>query len=134
MKFTPTVRRSKKWLYTSLLAFLFLSFNSLQAQDFVSSDVAKDRLETKSSELDTDFAQGNLSQMDYTLRIKFVASVLNDGLRNQSFTVNAANSAKVNALYESILQAAQDHLMVSHSQHANTINTIKEELDTLLRQ
>ncbi|MEO1259068.1 MAG: hypothetical protein AAFZ15_09745 [Bacteroidota bacterium] len=134
MKVKPTVRRSRRWLYTSLLAFLFLSFNSLQAQDFVSSDVAKDRLETKSSELDDDYAQGNLSQMDYTLRIKFVASVLTDGIGNQRFTANAANSAKVNALYESMLQAAQDHLMSSHSQHASTINTIKEEMDALLRQ
>lgn len=134
MKFSPTTQKPFKWLFAFLLACFLIPFNGLQAQTYVSSSVAKDRLTTKANQLDAQFAQGTISQVDYTISIKFVRYVLEDGITNHEFNSSAANTDKITGLYQGALQTAETAILNAFPQNAIEITSIKEELDTLLQQ
>jgi hypothetical protein len=134
MKVSPTTKGTFRWFFTFCLALFLFSVNSLQAQTYVSSNVAKQRLTTKANQLDNQLAQGTISQIDYTVKIKFVIYVLENGIGNHNFASNAENNDKVAGIYASALQTAETNFLGTHPQYAIELNTIKEEVDTLLQQ
>ena len=133
MKVTPTVRGSKKWLYTSLLAFLFLAFNSLEAQTYVSSDVAAERLATKAQQLDDQVNQGSITQIDHTVNTALVKYVLNE-IENYDFEWNTENQDELIQIFQSVLQIGETNTDSDYPQHASKIDAFKAELDVLLQQ
>ena len=124
---------AKIWRFNFLLAFFLFSFSSLQAQDYVSSDVAKDRLTTKAHQLDAQLEQGAISQSEHTINTKFLKSVLNE-IGNYDFDWNAENSAELTQIFENAFHTAHTNTLQAHPQNANTIDPIQDELDTLLQQ
>jgi hypothetical protein len=134
MKVLPTNQRSIKWLSTFFVALFLFSFNSLQAQDYVSSSEAEDLLADKVVQLDQQLDQGNISADDHKLNIKFVQYMLEDGLNRYDFESNASNSTRIANIYEELLQNIETHLLETHPQHSSTIASIKEDLKSLLQQ
>lgn len=133
MKFSPTTQKPFKWLFAFLLAFCFFSINGLQAQEYVSSSVAKQRLSTRVNQLDQQVAQGTITQLDHSINIRFLKAVVN-GIEKDDYVWSAELSDKLTQVYENVLNSAQASTAQDFPQQTNKINTIKGELDTLLQQ
>ena len=133
MKFKDSNQKPKKWLLTLFLAFCFFSINGLQAQTYVSSDVAVDRLTDKAQQLDNQVAQGAITQVDHEVNTTLVKYVLNE-IENYDFVWNTENQAEIIQIFENVLQIGETNTDADYPQHASKIDAFKAELDVLLQQ
>ena len=133
MKVTPFVKRPKNWLMTLMLAFLFISFNSLQAQTYVSSETAIDRLNNKAQSLDDQVVQGAITPVDHEVNIALLKYVLNE-IENYDFVWSTENQAEIIQIFENVLQIGETNTDADYPQHASKIDAFKAELDVLLQQ
>ncbi len=135
MKVRLTRPRPKSFLWHSffLLVFLLFSISSLQAQDYVSSSIAKTRLADRAIELDAQVEQGTISQIDYSINIKFLKIILDD-IGNHDFDWSTEHANKITGVYGDALNTAHADALQAFPQYTNKVNTIKEEMNTLLQQ
>lgn len=135
MKFLPTVQGASAniWRIAFFMAFFLFAFSSLQAQNYVSSSVAKSRLASKVHQLEQQVEQGSITQLDYKINNKMIKVVL-DKIQNQDFTWSTENNGKISQIFGDMLDAAQTSTLQDFPQNASKINTVKQELDTLMRQ
>ena len=124
---------ANKWLFTFFLSLFLFSFNSLQAQDYVSSDTAKDRLLEKAQAVQDMFDLGAMTELDKDINNLFIKNVLNE-LEIQDFIWSAEHKDKINQIVEGILQNANTKTLQAHPLQASKINNIENELDLLIQQ
>ncbi len=124
---------ANKWLFTFFLSLFLFSFNSLQAQDYVSSDIAKDLLIEKAQAAEDMADLGAMSELDKDINNLFIKHVLNE-FENQDFVWSAEHKDKIIQIVEDVLQKAHTNTLQAHPQYVNKISTIKDELDTLMQQ